>query len=70
MHWPLQCIGPGVREVRIHADGEHRVIYIARFEEGIYILHAFQKKRQKTTKKDLDIARARLREVIQQRSRQ
>jgi len=66
---PMQSIAPGVREVRVHADGEHRIIYIARFEEGVYILHAFQKKSQKTTKKDLDIARARFREVIQQRNR-
>lgn len=66
---PMQSIGAGVREIRIHADGEHRIIYIAKFEEGIYVLHAFQKKGQKTTKKDLDIARMRLREVIQQRNR-
>ena len=66
---PMQSMGTGVREVRVHADGEHRIIYIAKFEEGVYVLHAFQKKRQKTTKKDLDIARVRLREVIQQRSR-
>ena len=65
----MQSMGTGVREVRVHADGEHRIIYIAKFEEGVYVLHAFQKKRQKTTKKDLDIARVRLREVIQQRSR-
>ena len=65
----MQSIGAGVREIRIHADGEHRIIYIAKFEEGIYVLHAFQKKGQKTTKKDLDIARMRLREVIQQRNR-
>jgi phage-related protein len=66
---PMQSIGAGVREIRVHADGEHRIIYIAKFEEGVYVLHAFQKKGQKTTKKDLDIARMRLREVIQQRNR-
>ena len=66
---PMQSIGAGVREIRVHAEGEHRIIYIAKFEEGIYVLHAFQKKGQKTTKKDLDIARVRLREVIQQRNR-
>ncbi|HEC16170.1 MAG TPA: type II toxin-antitoxin system RelE/ParE family toxin [Sedimenticola sp.] len=65
---PMSSIGTSVREVRIHVDGEYRIIYLAKFEEGVYILHAFHKKTQKTSKKDLDIARARLREVIQNRT--
>ena len=65
----MQSIAADVREIRVHAEGEHRIIYIVKFEEDIYVLHAFQKKGQKTTKKDLDIARVRLREVIQQRNR-
>lgn len=66
----MPSIGAGVREVRIHIDGEHRSIYLAKFEEGVYILHAFQKKTQKTAKKDLDIAKARFREAIQHRRNQ
>jgi len=50
--------------------GELRIIYLARFEEGVYILHAFRKKTQKTAKKDLDIARSRFRDVIQYRTSQ
>lgn len=64
----MSSISTGVREVRIHVDGEYRIIYLAKFEEGVYILHVFHKKAQKTSKKDLDIARARLREVIQNRT--
>ena len=57
---PVSCIGSGVREIRIHNDGEFRVIYITRLHETVYVLHAFQKKARKTPKKDLDLARARL----------
>ena len=65
---PMPSIGPGVREARIHVGGEHRIIYLAKFEEGVYILHAFQKKTQKTAKKNFNIAKARFREVIQYRT--
>ena len=66
----MQVIGANVREIRVHVAGEHRIIYLARFEEGVYILHAFRKKTQKTAKKDLDIARSRFRDVIQYRTSQ
>jgi phage-related protein len=46
---------------------EHRVIYLAKFEEGIYVLHAFEKKTQKTPKRALEIARDRLATVIAER---
>ena len=45
---PMPSIGPGVREIRVHADGEHRVFYSANFEHRIYVLNAFVKKTQKT----------------------
>jgi len=67
---PMQSIGASVREIRVHVAGEHRIIYLAKFEEGIYILHAFRKKTLKTAKKDLNIARARFRDVIQHRTSQ
>ncbi len=67
---PMPSIGAGVREIRVHTEGEHRIIYLAKFEEGVYILHTFRKKTQRTAKKDLDIARARFREVIQHRTNQ
>ena len=65
---PMSTIGPGVREIRIHVEGEFRLIYIAKFEEAIYVLHAFQKKTQKTSKKDIDIAKTRLRELERERN--
>ena len=55
---PMQSIGPGVKEIRISkGDGIFRVIYIAKFEESVYVLHAFQKKTQKTSPMDLEAAK-------------
>ena len=53
---PMPSVGPGVREIRIHTDGEHRVVYVARFDEAIYVLHAFEKKTRKTRRADIDVA--------------
>jgi phage-related protein len=64
---PLPTVGIGVREIRVHAGREHRVIYIASFAEGIYVLHAFEKKTRQTPKRDLELARTRLREIIRRR---
>ena len=60
----MPSVGPGVREIRIHTDGEHRVIYVARFEEAIYVLHAFEKKTRKDERADMDVGRKRLRDVL------
>jgi phage-related protein len=46
-------------------DGEFRVLYLATRPEAVYVLHAFVKKTQRTRKLDLDVARARLRELGQ-----
>ena len=64
---PMPDIGMGVKELRVQAIGQFRIIYIAAFEEGIYVLHAFQKKTRKTSKKDIDLAKLRLRDVMKQR---
>jgi phage-related protein len=59
----MQSIGFGVREIRIHVLGEWRVIYVAQLSDAIYVLHAFQKKSQKTNKNDIELARKRLKEI-------
>jgi phage-related protein len=56
---PIQSVGPGAKEIRIHALGEWRVIYVAKIRDAIYVLHAFQKKTQKTSQRDIDLARKR-----------
>jgi phage-related protein len=64
---PMSSVGPGVIELRIRTDRAHRVFYVARFAEAIYVLHAFEKKTQKTAKQDLEIGRARLRDALRMR---
>ena len=64
---PIASVGPGVLELRIRTERAHRVFYVARFAEAIYVLHAFEKKSQKTAKSDLATGQARLREVLAMR---
>lgn len=52
-------VGTGVYELRVHVLGEWRVIYVAKMEEAVYVLHAFHKKAQKTRQTDIEIARKR-----------
>ena len=66
---PMSSVGLGVKEIRVHAHGEYRVIYVARFAESIYVLHAFQKKARRTPQREIDVARARFRALIDQRKR-
>lgn len=64
----MQNIGQGVREIRIAEDGgAYRVIYVAKFEDAIYVLHCFEKKTRTTCKSDIDLARARYREIVRAR---
>ena len=66
---PMPSIGLGVREIRIRAQGQFRVIYLAKFEEAVYVLHAFGKKTQRTARRDLELATTRFRELLEVRRR-
>lgn len=46
--------------------GTFRVVYVAKFEGAVYVLHCFQKKTGKTSKRDIELARQRLIELIQE----
>lgn len=62
---PFDEVGAGTREIRISdAKGNFRVMYVAEFEEAVYVLHCVQKKAQATSKHDKDIATARYRAVV------
>lgn len=63
----MPTVGPGVREMRIHTGLEHRVLYLAKFTEGVYILHGFEKRSQKTRRRDIQIAGDRLRQLMTER---
>lgn len=66
---PFDEIGAGTREIRIRdASGAFRVMYVAKFEEAIYVLHCFQKKTQTTSKHDKEIAETRYRAITLARS--
>jgi phage-related protein len=56
---PVKAIGQGVKEIRIHVLGEWRVIYVAKFRDAVYVLHAFQKKTRRTNLHDVNLARHR-----------
>ncbi len=65
---PFDRIGAGTREIRIReASGIYRVMYIAKFDEAVYVLHCFQKKTQATSKQDREIAEARYRAAVNAR---
>ena len=53
---PMNSVGIGVREIRIHVGGAWRVLYVAKFAEAVYVLHAFAKKTQRTPQADIDVA--------------
>lgn len=60
-HWkPMPDIGAGAREIRIRTmDGAYRVFYVVKSSTAVYVLHAFQKKTQRTA--SMDIARGKAR---------
>jgi phage-related protein len=57
-----------VREIRVHAESEYGVLYVARFEEAVYVLHAIVKKTQRTPQDAIRLARARYRDLIKSRT--
>nr|WP_317623845.1 type II toxin-antitoxin system RelE/ParE family toxin [Acidovorax sp. SUPP3334] len=64
---PMSTVGAGVREIRIRdSAGAFRVIYVAKLEDAVYVLHCFQKKTEKTSKPDLELATRRFRDLMQE----
>ena len=64
---PMTSVGSAVAEIRIWDEaGTFRVIYVAKFENAVYLLHCFQKKSQKTSKKDIDLAAKRYKDLIKE----
>ena len=64
---PMNTVGQGVKEIRIRdAAGAFRVIYLAKFVDAVYVLHCFQKKTEKTSKADVDLAAKRYRDLLKE----
>ena len=62
---PMMTVGPGVNEIRIHVEGEHRLVYVARLRHAIYVLHVFRKKSRKTSKAHIGLAQTRFQQALQ-----
>jgi phage-related protein len=69
---PVESVGPGTYEVRISRPApdptQYRVFFVAKFEEAVYVLHAFEKKSRKTSQHDLNLGRARYAEMVADRN--
>jgi len=66
--WELvSSVGPGACEIRIRTALEHRILYVAKFAEAIYVLHAFEKKTQPTPLSDIELAIGRYDDLIRRR---
>lgn len=64
---PMNTVGKGVKEIRIRdAAGAFRIIYVAKFADAVYVLHCFQKKTEKTSKADVELAAKRYRDLLKE----
>ena len=60
----MPTIGKGTKEIRIWTGDAYRIFYVARFAEAIYVLHAFQKKTQQTSQKDIELGKQRYQQMM------
>jgi phage-related protein len=61
---PMPRVGAGAFEIRLtDAAGWYRMIYVAKFEKAVYVLHSFRKKSNATPKADIDLAESRYRDA-------
>ncbi len=61
---PMPSIGKGVEEIRVKdASGQYRIVYYARLDDAVYVLHAFRKTSQRTAKADIELARKRYKSI-------
>jgi phage-related protein len=67
---PMPTIGAGVMELRIWDEaGTFRVVYVAKFEDAVYVLHCFKKKTPQTSQPDIELARKRFKELVKEISK-
>jgi phage-related protein len=65
---PMPTVGNGVHEIRVRDEaGAFRLMYVAKFPEAVYVLHAFQKKTRTTARRDLALGKERYQEVLMRR---
>ena len=66
---PMEIVGSGTKEIRIRIETGYRVLYVAKFNDAVYVLHAFVKKTQKTSNKDIDLAAGRYKALLKERNK-
>jgi phage-related protein len=66
---PMVTVGAGVVEIRVHTTLEHRIFFVVKFEEAVYVLHAFEKRTRQTPHAEIALARTRLAELLVHRTR-
>jgi phage-related protein len=64
---PIPLVGAGVIEIRVHAEGEYRVFYVAKFEDAVYVLHVFAKKTRKAPSLNVELGKKRYCELLERR---
>ena len=65
---PMESVGAGVKEIRIRVETSYRVLYVAKFNEAVYVIHAFVKKTQKTSRRDIDLSAERYKALVRARN--
>jgi phage-related protein len=66
----MTTVGSGVYEIRIHTGLEHRVFYVAKYDEAVYVVHAFEKRTRQTREADIALARKRLADFLRERAQE
>jgi phage-related protein len=62
----IPAVGHGVAELRIRdVSGAYRAFYVARLADAILVFHAFVKKTRKTPKRQIELGKKRLQEMLQ-----
>lgn len=68
---PISTVGVGVNEIRVRDEsGSYRVLYVAKFEEAVYVLHVFEKRSHKTPKDAIQLAKGRYADLLKWRKEQ
>ncbi len=65
---PMPSVGAGVIEIRVHTRLEHRVFYVAKFDDAVYVLHAFEKRTRATPSQAIALAQKRLGDLLRRRA--
>lgn len=62
-----KLVGSNLWEIRILGTNNLRIFYVAIINKQFLLLHGFKKKKQKTDKREIDLAEKRLTEYLKRR---